>query len=114
MNIIQKLTNNVDYMIEDFSAPIYRLLILLMYLIYIISAIGIAYINPNYTDYLNHVIKIFIALVLIIRFNPFRNTLNCNKNDRTFILASCFFLLTSEGFIEYLKLIFEKYFSLKY
>ena len=61
MNIIQKLTNNVDYMIEDFSAPIYRLLILLMYLIYIISAIGIAYINPNYTDYLNHVIKIFIA-----------------------------------------------------
>ena len=114
MNIFHEFTKFIDYIIEDFSVPFYRLLILILYFIYIVSAVGITYINPDYTYYLNHIIKLLIAIVLVIRFNPFRNTLNCNKNDRIFILASCFFLLTSEGFIEYLKLIFEKYFPLKY
>jgi hypothetical protein len=113
MNIIHKITNFIDYVIEDFSTPFYRLLVLLLYLIYIVTTIGIAYINPDYASYLNRLIQFFIAIVLVIRFNPFRKKLTCNVNDRTFILASSFFLLINDEFITYIKNIFSKYVPLK-
>ena len=113
MNILHDFTNFIDYMIEYFSTPVYYLLVLLIYVIYIVSAIGIAYINPDYAIYLNHVIQLFIAVVLIIRFNPFRKKLTCNINDRTFILASSFFLLINDEFVQYLKSIFSKYIPFK-
>ena len=100
MNILHDFTNFIDYMIEYFSTPVYYLLVLLIYVIYIVSAVGIAYINPDYAIYLNHVIQLFIAVVLIIRFNPFRKKLTCNINDRTFILASSFFLLINDEFVQ--------------
>lgn len=113
MNILQEFTEFIDYIIESFSTPVYYLLVVLIYLIYIITAIGIAYINPEYAIYLNHVIQLFIAVVLIIRFNPFRKKLNCNMNDRTFILASSFFLLVNDEFVTYIKNMFKKYISLQ-
>ena len=113
MNIIHKITNFIDYIIEDFSTPFYRLLVLLLYIIYIVTAIGIAYVNPDYAIYLNRVIQFFIAIVLLIRFNPFRKKLTCNINDRTFILASSFFLLINDEFIAYIKSIFSKYILLQ-
>ncbi len=113
MNILHDFTNFIDYMIEYFSTPVYYLLVLLIYVIYIVSAVGIAYINPDYAIYLNHVIQLFIAVVLIIRFNPFRKKLTCNINDRTFILASSFFLLINDEFVQYLKSIFSKYIPFK-
>ena len=48
MNIFQNFTEFIDYMIEYFSTPVYYLLILLIYIIYAVSAIGITYINPDY------------------------------------------------------------------
>lgn len=113
MNILHDFTNFIDYMIEYFSTPVYYLLVLLIYVIYIVSAVGIAYINPDYAIYLNHVIQLFIAVVLIIRFNPFRKKLTCNINDRTFILASSFFLLINDEFVQYLKSIFSNYIPFK-
>ena len=109
MNIFHEFTKFIDYIIEDFSVPFYRLLILILYFIYIVSAVGITYINPDYTYYLNHIIKLLIAIVLVIRFNPFRKKLTCNMNDRTFILASSFFLLINDEFMAYLKSLFSKY-----
>lgn len=113
MNIFQNFTEFIDYMIEYFSTPVYYLLILLIYIIYAVSAIGITYINPDYAIYLNHIIQFFIAVVLIIRFNPFRKKLTCNMNDRTFILASSFFLLINDEFVQYLKSLFSKYIPFK-
>ena len=113
MNILQEFTNFIDYVIEDFSTPIYYLLVILIYFIYFVTAIGIAYINPDYGIYLNHIIQLFIAVVLIIRFNPFRKKLTCNMNDRTFILASSFFLLVNDEFMAYLKSLFSKYIPFK-
>ncbi len=113
MNILQEFTNFIDYVIEDFSTPIYYLLVILIYFIYFVTAIGIAYINPDYAIYLNHTIQLFIAVVLIIRFNPFRKKLTCNMNDRTFILASSFFLLINDEFMAYLKSFFSKYIPFK-
>ena len=52
MNILQEFTEFIDYIIESFSTPIYYLLVVLIYLIYIITAIGIVYINPEYAIYL--------------------------------------------------------------
>ena len=67
---------------------------------------GIASVNPDYTDYLNNFVQVFIAIILIIRFNPLRK-LNCTSNDRIFIMSSATFLLINEGFSS----ILHKYFQ---
>ena len=82
-DIALNIINYIDAFVEYFSAPVYHLLILLLYITYIIAIIGITYINPNYTRYLSILIQSFIALVLMIRFNPLRKKINCDKNDKT-------------------------------
>jgi hypothetical protein len=57
---------------------------------------GIASVNPEYTHYLNNIVQVFIAVILIIRFNPLRK-LNCTPNDRVLIMSSAMFLLINDG-----------------
>ena len=109
MHFVQSFVSNVDYFIEYFSTSVYYMLVGLIYVVYIGAAIGIAYFNPEYVKYLNIVIQTMIALVLIIRFNPFRKEIKCNKNDRVFILASSFFLLLNDEFVESLRAQFKKH-----
>ena len=49
----------------------------------------------------------FIAFVLFIRFNPFQKRITCNRNDRMFVLASCFFLLVNDEFTDYMRTFFR-------
>ena len=56
---------------------------------------------------LNMIIQFFIAFVLFIRFNPFQKRITCNRNDRIFILASCFFLLVNDEFTDYMRTFFR-------
>ncbi len=98
--------------IENISPQVYFLLVTISYLIYIISIIGLAYIEPKYTKTLNMIIQYFIAVILFLRFNPFRKHVICNKNDRIFILASSFFLLVNDEFTNYVRSWFQKTVSL--
>ena len=109
MKIINTIVKPIDNFIEYFSTTVYYMLVGFIYLFYIVTAIGIAYINPDYVKYLNIIIQTFIAFILIVRFNPFRSKVNCNKNDRVFILASSFFLLLNDEFVGYLKTFFKKH-----
>ena len=94
--------------IENISPHVYFLLVTLWYLVYVISIIGLAYIEPKYIKTLNTVIQYFIAIILFIRFNPFRKHVICNKNDRIFILASSFFLLVNDEFTDYVRSWFQR------
>lgn len=107
-DIALNIINYIDAFVEYFSAPVYHLLILLLYITYIIAIIGITYINPNYTRYLSILIQSFIALVLMIRFNPLRKKINCDKNDKTLIFASAFYLLFNDEFTNYIVDYFKK------
>ena len=75
------ILQSIDSAVENISAPIYYWLAGTIYLIYFASMFGIASVNPDYTDYLNNIVQVFIAFILIIRFNPLRK-LSCTPNDR--------------------------------
>ncbi len=107
MNYLTDFLNFIDRFIDYFSAPIYHLLTVLLMLAYMLIIIGVTYINPEYTNYLTLASQTFIAIVLILRFNPLRKHLTCSENDRTLVLASSFFLLFNDEYthfvIDYMK-----------
>ena len=74
--------------------------IFIIVILYVATFLGIFYINPNYIDTFSVIIHIIIALVLIIRFNPFnRNTHHFDDDiDPPIIFTSGIFILTNIGF----------------
>jgi len=97
--IIHKMTSfyyHFDHLFETLSRPVYYTLITLFYTIYFATLFGVAYVNTKYLEIMNTGIHIFVGLMLIIRFNPFRN-FKCNENDQLFIFASASLLLLSTG-----------------
>jgi len=110
--MILSILQSIDSTIEHISAPVYFWLVGTIYVFYFVSMFGIASINPDYTDYLNNTVQIFIAVILIIRFNPFRK-LNCTTNDRVLIMSSAVFLLINDGFASIIHKYFQEYIPLK-
>lgn len=102
------ILHTIDSAIEHISAPVYYWFAGILYIIYFLSMFGIAYINLDYTEYLNSVVQIFIAVVLIIRFNPLRK-LTCTANDRVLIMSSAVFLLINDGVSSGLRMYFQDY-----
>jgi len=100
-DIVLNIIEYIDSFVEYFSAPVYHLLILLLYITYIVAIIGVSYINTDYTRYLSIIIQLFIAFILMVRFNPLRKKLKCNNNDRTLVFASAFYLLFNDEFTNY-------------
>jgi hypothetical protein len=98
---ITDILNFVDSLIDYLSASVYYLLVILLYITYIVAIIGFTYIDPVYTWYLSKVTQIFIAIILMIRFNPLRNSLKCSENDKLLIFASAFYLLFNDEFTNF-------------
>jgi hypothetical protein len=107
-DIVLNIIEYIDSFVEYFSAPVYHLLILLLYITYIVAIIGVSYINTDYTRYLSIIIQLFIAFILMVRFNPLRKKLKCNNNDRTLVFASAFYLLFNDEFTNYVIDYFKK------
>lgn len=105
--VIKKTLNTINKFVEKVSPQVYFLLIGIWYIVYFVTIIGLAYVDPIYVKTLNTIIQTFIAFVLFIRFNPFQKHLTCNRNDRIFILASCFFLLINDEFTNYMRTFFR-------
>jgi hypothetical protein len=89
----------VDKILEKITRPIYYSLLFLLYIFYFIIIVGVFYINTEYVQNLLTVIQIFIATILIIRFNPIRHH-TFNESDSDIIFASAIFLLLNPFFTE--------------
>jgi hypothetical protein len=75
---------------------IFNYLTYIYYLITIFALIGIYTVTPAYLDELKTIIKIFVSLILIYKFNPLREKVNCNKFDKKIIFnAGIYLLLTT-------------------
>lgn len=105
--MINKTFHALNKIVEKISPQVYFLLIGIWYIIYFVTIIGLAYVDPIYVKTLNTIIQTFIAFVLFVRFNPFQKKMICNKNDRIFVLASCFFLLLNDEFTDYIQSFFQ-------
>lgn len=86
----------IDNILDKIASPIYHWLIILLYIIYLAAFFGLLYVNNAYIHHLDVFIQTFIAVILIIRFNPFRKHV-LKESDNTLIFASAFFLLMNVG-----------------
>ena len=67
---------------------------LLYYILYAASLLGIFFIAPEYLATLINIIKIYICILLIWKFNPFTNRRAAvGTHERELIFSSAIFLL---------------------
>lgn len=84
--------DRIDAFLDKIASPIYYWLIGLFYLFYLAAFFGFFYVQPAYIHVLSAVIQIFISIVLLIRFNPFRKHAVYESNN-ILVFACAFFLL---------------------
>lgn len=86
----------------DYHQRFYLTIFYLSWILYFIALFGITTFNPKYLDTLNLIIKVYVSLFLIIRFNPFTK-LKINNFDRNIIFSSGIFLLSTTAITEVIR-----------
>jgi hypothetical protein len=69
----------------------------LSYFLYIIAFFKIESYDPKYLELLDTIIKYYVIIFLLLRFNPFVKQ-KFNEFDRTIVFSSAIFLLTTTAF----------------
>ena len=81
---------------------IFHLSYAIYYIIYILSLIGVSVVAPTYLSSFTMIIKIYIAALLIWRFNPLKKGYSCTKYDKEIIFSSAILLLLTTTIGDYL------------
>ena len=79
----------------------YVYILTILQVIYVLTFVGLVYINPLYLTAFNILIQSFVCIFLLIRFHPFRNH-DLGPQDGPVIFSAAIFLLTSLGLTQYL------------
>lgn len=74
----------------------------LSYILYFIAYFNIGIYTPEYLTVLQSIMKYYVIMFLLIRFNPFVVT-NFTDFDRQVVFSSAIFLLTTTAFNDYVK-----------
>lgn len=96
---------------QKWHQKLYYLLSYFSIFLYIVAFIGLSFSVPNYLLLLQEIMKIYISIILILRFNPFYK-IEFNKNnyefDRKIAFASGIFLLLTTGVSTYIRTFLDK------
>lgn len=76
--------------------------IILSYILYFIAILGISTQAPVYLNYLEIIVKVYVSLFLIIRFNPF-TTIQFTHLDRRIAFSAGLFLFSTSIISEIIK-----------
>jgi len=79
---------------QRFDELLYTFAIIILYLTYFFIAIGMFPNNPEYVTYLTYFIRLYICIMLIIRFNPFRK-LKYTEFDKNLVFGAALFMLST-------------------
>lgn len=74
-----------------------------VWVIYIISYIGVVSIDPTYISFVDTVAKLYVALLLMIRFNPLIQNTKMTNFDRQIAWNAGLFLFLSSTFVAAVK-----------
>ena len=74
----------------------YIVIMVFLWVSYILSYLGVYYVNPQYTSYLSLALRLLVCGFLIFRFHPFR-THELRDFDARLIFASAVMILTDVG-----------------
>jgi len=73
----------------------FTIFIIIIYVLYAVSIIGLSTTAPKYIETFDGYIKIYICLFLIYRFNPFRSSIEFTELDRKIVFSAGLFILTT-------------------
>jgi len=82
---------------KNFHQNIFYIALYLSYFLYIIAFFKIESYDPKYLQLLDTIIKYYVIIFLLLRFNPFVKQ-KFNEFDRTIVFSSAIFLLTTTAF----------------
>lgn len=102
-----KPTNRVDRALETHVKPTYMFLITGLYIVYILLFLGITYIAPQYIRFVGNFIHVLLAVILIIKFNPFRANPTLESSDGALIFGAAIFILINIGLTEFAMSFFD-------
>jgi len=96
---------------QKWHQKLYYLLSYFSIFLYIVAFIGLSFNAPKYLLLLQEIMKIYISIILILRFNPYYK-IEFNKNnyefDRKIAFASGVFLLLTTGVTTYIRSFLDK------
>ena len=81
---------------------LYRVLLVLLYLFYVMTFLNIGDKSPKYAEDLNNYVRIFIGSVLLVVFNPVF-PLQITGFYKEIAFSAGIFLLTSTAFFSYFR-----------
>jgi len=99
INALNPFFEMIDRVLDKITSPIYYWFLIMIYFLYFATFLGILYVNKSYIHNLSVFMQTFIAIILIIRFNPLRKH-NLRESDNTLIFGSALFLLINVGLTE--------------
>ena len=96
---------------QKWHQKLYYLLNYFSIFLYIVAFIGLSFNAPKYLLLLQEIMKIYISIILILRFNPYYK-IEFNKNnyefDRKLAFSSGVFLLLTTGITTYIRSFLDK------
>ena len=87
--------------LERIKKPAYVGMTVLLYASYFAAYAGVYIVNPIYVDALSRSLRLFICMVLIIRFHPFQQQHALKGFDVDIIFASAVLMLTDLGITQF-------------
>ena len=99
------MTDSIDSKIDKIKIPLYRGIIGIIYLSYVLAFFGIWYVNKSYIYILNVIVQSFVCFFLMYRFHPFRKQYILRENDSQIIFGSSIILFVNLVFVEIAKYI---------
>jgi hypothetical protein len=79
----------------DYQEKIFNIFIFLTYLFYISMFFGISFIKPDVFWHIDYYIKLYVAIFLIVRYNPFVRTRKFTPLDRKLSFHAGVFIFTT-------------------
>jgi len=98
---VKNLLEKADNAIETTKKPLYLVTMGFVYIGYMVLFLGISYVSPNYIRLISNVTYIMIGLVLMYKFNPFREATTIGEYDAKLIFISALFILFNLGVTEF-------------
>ena len=87
----------------NFYKTFYTYIINLLNFLYVLTIIGISYINPRYVETIRNIAIYYVIFLLFVLFNPYYsfslglNNIDRNELERSVAFSACIFLLFAVG-----------------
>lgn len=105
--IIKKNFNNIFYYYYNYNLFFFDTIIFFNKLLIVLTLLGISFIEPYYVNNLSLIIRMYICIFLIIRFNPFINLIPNHKftklDKKVAFTSGLIIILSDSNLINYIK-----------